>query len=61
MIAVSRKREIQQLVDACQQTDNSELEYEKTAVIQELLMEVERLENSNAGGIPGAGAGVGGC
>jgi len=52
-MTASRGREIQQLVDACQQTDNGDLEAEKTAVIAELLAEVERLENGNAGGLRG--------
>jgi hypothetical protein len=45
-----RKQEIHQMLEACQQTDNSDLEAEKTAIIQELLMEVERMENGEAGG-----------
>lgn len=49
-----RKQEIHRVAEACQQTDNSDLEAEKTAVIQELLAEVERLENGNAGGLRGA-------
>jgi hypothetical protein len=52
MIA-NRVREIQQLLECCQQTDNTDLEAEKTAAIAELLTEVERLENSNAGGFRG--------
>jgi hypothetical protein len=36
--------EISQLVEACHNTDNSEVESEKTAVIEEVLGEVERLE-----------------
>ncbi len=32
-----RMREIEQLLEACRATDNSELEAEKTAVIAELL------------------------
>jgi hypothetical protein len=38
-----RRREVEHLLEACQSTDNSELDYEKTAVIAELLTEVERL------------------
>jgi hypothetical protein len=38
-----RRREIDQLLEACRETDNSDLEAEKTAVISELLTEVERL------------------
>ena len=41
-----RKQEIHQLLEAGQHTDNSDLEAEKTAVIEELLGEVERLGNS---------------
>ena len=38
-----RMAEVHQLLESYQQTDNSELEAEKTAIIQELLIEVERL------------------
>jgi hypothetical protein len=40
----NRKREVGQLVEAYHQTDNTELDSEKTAIIRELLMEVERLD-----------------
>ncbi len=39
-----RKQAVYQLLEACRATDNSELAAEKTAVIAELLAEVERLE-----------------
>ena len=39
-----RKQELYRLVEACENTDNSELESEKTAVIAELLAVVEQLE-----------------
>jgi hypothetical protein len=40
----TKKRQVSQLVEASLHTDNSESESEKTAVIAELLAEVERLE-----------------
>jgi hypothetical protein len=39
-----RKREVHQMLESFHCTDNGDLDSEKTAVIQELLMEVERLE-----------------
>ena len=39
-----RVREIQQVLEACLQTDTSDVEAEKTAVIGELLGELERIE-----------------
>lgn len=44
MMDRERKREILQMLESYQQTDSSHLDTEKTAVIAELLMEVERLE-----------------
>ncbi len=41
-----RKQAIRQLIETCHETDNSELEAEKTEVIEELLVEVERLADS---------------
>ena len=52
-----RKQQIQQLLEACHETDNSVLEAEKTAVIGELLIEVENLEEEN-GSIPGVVSGM---
>jgi hypothetical protein len=49
-MTTDRKLELHGLVIACHHTDNTELEAEKTAVLEELLKEVERLENNNAGG-----------
>jgi hypothetical protein len=46
-----RKQELYRLVEACRHTDNGELDWEKTEAIEELLMEVERLENHRAGGV----------
>jgi hypothetical protein len=46
---LSRKREIYQLLEACRRTDNSNLEAEKTAVIGELLAEVERISSLRCG------------
>ena len=40
----TRKLEMDRLVEASKHIDNSESESEKTAVIAELLAEVERLE-----------------
>ena len=40
----NRKDEIRQLIEASRETDRTERESEKTAVIQELLMEVEEME-----------------
>jgi hypothetical protein len=40
MINYERRREINQLVEACRQTDRTELEIEKTEVIAELLAEL---------------------
>ena len=37
-----QKLRIQQLVESCRHTDNTELDLEKTAVIEELLAEVSR-------------------
>jgi len=45
-----KKQEIRALLEACRDTDNSDLEAEKTAYIGELLIEVDRLENLKAGG-----------
>jgi hypothetical protein len=45
-----RKREIYQMLESYQQTDNSNLDSEKTGVVEELLMEVERLEKERASG-----------
>jgi hypothetical protein len=50
-----RKREIHQLVEACQQTDNTDLDSEKTAVIEELLAEVEILEGLIVTGVRDGG------
>jgi hypothetical protein len=44
-----RKREIHQFLEACYETDNSNLEAEKTAVIAELLAEVEQSGKGGAG------------
>jgi hypothetical protein len=43
-----RKRELYQLVEACQHTDNSDVEAEKTEVIVELMAEVEALTKEHA-------------
>ena len=47
---VMRQQEIHQMLESYQQTDNSGLDSEKTAVIEELLNEVERLGNSSQKG-----------
>jgi hypothetical protein len=39
-----RIQEIQVLAEACQEIDNTDLEAEKTAVIGELLAEVEQMK-----------------
>lgn len=44
MMDRERKQEIHQMLESYQQTDNSDLDSEKTTAIQELLTEVERLE-----------------
>jgi hypothetical protein len=41
-----RMQEIHQMLESYQQTDNGDLDSEKTAVIEELLMEVERLDKA---------------
>ena len=41
-----RLHELRQLAESCHHTDTTELDYEKTAVIEELLAEVERLGSS---------------
>jgi hypothetical protein len=38
----NRVRTIQQLLEACRETDNSQSEAEKTAVIAELLAEIDK-------------------
>jgi hypothetical protein len=43
MMDWERKREIHRMLESYQQTDSSHLDSEKTAVIAELLMDVERL------------------
>jgi hypothetical protein len=40
-----RKREIHQMLESFHHTDNSDLDAEKTAVIAELLAELERLSD----------------
>jgi len=45
-----RKREIQQLLESYQQTDYREVDLEKTGIIEELLADIGRLENSKACG-----------
>jgi hypothetical protein len=45
-MTAQRKDEIYQLLEACQATDNSELESEKTAVIGELLAELEQADRT---------------
>ena len=42
-----RVREIQQLVEACSNTDSTDLEAEKTEAICELLAAVEALEREH--------------
>jgi hypothetical protein len=44
MMDCERKQEIHQMLEAYRQTDNTELDSERTAIIQELLMEIERLD-----------------
>ena len=56
----ARKQEIYRHLEVYSSSDNGDSAAEKTAIIQELLMEVERLGNLNAGGW-GAGTGIGGC
>lgn len=44
----SRIEEIGQLLEACRETDNSDLEAEKTAVVMELLDEVNEQRERRA-------------
>ena len=46
MMDWERKREILQMLESFGHTDNSDLDSEKTAVIAELLAEVEHVGNS---------------
>lgn len=56
---VERKRELYRLVEACRETDTTELELEKTAAIEELLGEVKELEACQIGWVERNGAGIG--
>jgi hypothetical protein len=53
-----RKGEVHQMLESYQQTDNSNLDSEKTAVIQELLMVVERLEEERTSERASGGGGT---